>query len=292
MRFIEKIIRIIVVGVAVYAMPGTIFAQAETVKAPMPERIVGGASMVSSDSLAKALATFWGGSAKLPDFTPDELGRYLDGVRSVLSDSSFQTHAYEQGMSFGAILSAGLTQMSELGMTIDRKAFVAAVTDVMQGKNVGFTMEGAGEYIDRQIAPIIGSQAPKVTAESQREFLDEAAKEDGAITTPSGLVFKVVTEGEGDFPTEDDRVNLDYTGRLSDGSGFDKTDEPVNFDIVRLVPGFAEGIKMMRPGGTYRVVIPPELGYGERGVGDVIPPGAALDFTVTLLSVDRGAAKK
>lgn len=292
MRFIENIIRIIVVGVAVYAMPGTIFAQAETVKAPMPERIVGGASMVSSDSLAKALATFWGGSVKLPDFKPGELDRFLDGVRYALTDSSFQTRAYDQGLSLGANLGAGLTQMSELGMTVDRKAFVAAVTDVIQGKNVGFTMEGAGEYIDRQIAPIIGSQAPKVTAESQREFLDGAAKEDGAITTPSGLVFKVVTEGEGDFPTEDDRVNLDYTGRLSDGSVFDKTEQPVNFDIVRLVPGFAEGIKMMRPGGTYRVVIPPELGYGERGVGDVIPPGAALDFTVTLLSVDRGAAKK
>lgn len=109
----------------------------------------------------------------------------------------------------------------------------------------------------------------------------------GAVTTPSGLVFEVITEGEGDFPGAADKVNIEYTGRLSDGSVFDKTEEPVSFDLVRLVPGFREGLQMMRPGGEYRIVLPASLGYGERGVGDVIPPGAAIEFTVRLLSVDR-----
>ena len=66
---------------------------------------------------------------------------------------------------------------------------------------------------------------------------------------------------------------------------FDRTDEPVTFDVDRLVPGFSEGLKMMRPGGKYRIVIPASLGYGERGIPGDIPPNAALDFTIELLQV-------
>ncbi|MDE6557251.1 MAG: FKBP-type peptidyl-prolyl cis-trans isomerase, partial [Duncaniella sp.] len=102
---------------------------------------------------------------------------------------------------------------------------------------------------------------------------------------PSGLVFQVITEGEGAMPQSGERVKVNYTGRLSDGTVFDQTDAPVTFDVDRLVPGFTEGLKMMRPGGTYRLVIPASLGYGDTGAAGVIPPGAALDFTVELVEV-------
>ena len=100
--------------------------------------------------------------------------------------------------------------------------------------------------------------------------------------TPTGLLFEVITEGEGASPTESDQVRVTYTGRLSDGTVFDSTEKPVQFPVGNLVAGFSEGLKMMKPGGDYRIIIPPQLGYGEKGAAGVIPPGAVLDFTIHL----------
>ncbi|MDE6629141.1 MAG: FKBP-type peptidyl-prolyl cis-trans isomerase, partial [Muribaculaceae bacterium] len=80
-------------------------------------------------------------------------------------------------------------------------------------------------------------------------------------------------------------VKVTYTGKLSDGTVFDQPERPVQFPVSNLVPGFTEGLKLMKPGGTYRLFIPATLGYGDLGAGGVIPPGAALDFTVTLLEI-------
>ena len=120
---------------------------------------------------------------------------------------------------------------------------------------------------------------------AQQAFVDKAAAAEGAVRTPSGLVFQVIVEGEGVTPVSGDDAVLNYVGSFSDGSVFDRTDEPVTFDVDRLVPGFSEGLKMMRTGGKYRIVIPASLGYGERGVPGDIPPNAALDFTIELLQV-------
>jgi len=245
-----------------------------------------------SDSLARALATFWGTSAKLPEFSRAESSRFMEGVKFALTDTAYASRAYEQGLSLGANFNSGLRQMAELGVPVDREAFAEAVVRVLGGESVGFTTESAGSYIDALITTLRDDAMPHFTAESQTRFIEEAAAAEGAVTTASGLVFRVITEGEGDFPTEADRVDLYYTARLSDGTVFDQTEEAVNFNIVNLVPGLTEGIKMMRPGGTYRLVIPAALGYGERGVEGVIPPGSALDFTVTLAGVDRGAESK
>lgn len=246
------------------------------------------AQTAASDSLTRALATFWGTSVKTGGLSPAENLRFLEGVEAALTDTTSASSAYRNGISVGMNFLSGLRDMEALGMKVDREAFAKAIVTVLKGGNVGFTAGSAGEFIDRQIAPFVGGyDSSAFTPESQAAFLAEAAGKEGAVTTPSGLVFEVITEGEGDFPGEADKVNIEYTGRLSDGSVFDKTEEPVSFDLVRLVPGFREGLQMMRPGGEYRIVLPASLGYGERGVGDVIPPGAAIEFTVRLLSVDR-----
>lgn len=249
------------------------------------------AQTAATDSLTRALATFWGTSLKTSEMNPKAGTAFIDGVRTALTDTTQASAAYSRGVAMGLNFLNGLRDMESLGLKVDRMAFAKAVTAVLRGENIGFTATSAGEFIDRQIVPLAGGRdRAAFTPESQAAFIAAASKAEGAVTTPSGLVFQVITEGEGEFPTDADRVELDYTGRLSDGSVFDKTDEPVNFDLVRLVPGFSEGLRMMRPGGEYRLTIPADLGYGERGAGDVIPPGAALEFTVRLLSVDRGAA--
>lgn len=251
-----------------------------------------GAQTVASDSLTRALATFWGSSVRV-NLGSGERSRFLDGVESALTDTTAASNAYSQGISVGLNFLSGLKEMESLGMKVDRAAFAKAVSAVLRGESVGFTPASAGEFIDRQIAPLAGGyDAAAFTPEKQAAFVADAGRAEGAVTTPSGLVFQVITEGEGEFPTEADRVDIEYTARLSDGSIFDKTESPVNFDLIHLVPGFKEGLTMMRPGGEYRIVFPASLGYGESGAGGVIPPGAALDFTVKLLSVDRGASEE
>ncbi|WP_304510230.1 FKBP-type peptidyl-prolyl cis-trans isomerase [Duncaniella muris] len=269
-------------GIAMRAVRGLVLAAVLTLAFKAE------AQTAASDSLTRALATFWGTSVKSERLSPAENLRFLEGVEAALTDTTSASSAYRNGIGVGMNFLSGLREMESLGMKVDREAFAKAVVTVLNGGSVGFTAGSAGEFIDRQIAPLVGGyDSSAFTPESQAAFLAEAAGKKGAVTTPSGLVFEVITEGEGDFPGAADKVNIEYTGRLSNGSVFDKTEEPVSFDLVRLVPGFREGLQMMRPGGEYRIVLPASLGYGERGVGDVIPPGAAIEFTVRLLSVDR-----
>ena len=105
------------------------------------------------------------------------------------------------------------------------------------------------------------------------------------VTTESGLQFRVVTEGEGPHPAPTDIVLIDYTGTLEDGTVFDTSEgrQPVPLPVMGSIPGFAEGLQMMRKGGTYRLRIPSELAYGATGAGDAIPPNADLQFEVTLI---------
>ena len=105
--------------------------------------------------------------------------------------------------------------------------------------------------------------------------------------TASGLQYQVVKEGDGPSPTTTDIVLVHYTGRLQDGTIFDSSQgkQPVPFPVTGVIPGFTEGLQLMKKGGTYRLRIPPNLAYGPAGAGGVIPPNATLDFEIQLLDI-------
>jgi len=110
-----------------------------------------------------------------------------------------------------------------------------------------------------------------------------------SVTTRSGLHFEILQAGTGRRPVRGDAVLVSYVGRLADGTIFDSTAQPTGLLVAAAIPGFTEALLMMNEGGRYRFVIPPRLAYGSRGRPGAVPPGATLDFTLTLVRVGRPA---
>ena len=125
--------------------------------------------------------------------------------------------------------------------------------------------------------------------QSSRDYLKVNKNQDGIQTTPSGLQYKVITQGEGKNPTSHSRVKCHYEGRLTNGQVFDssyKRGEPAEFSLNQVIPGWTEGLQLMKVGSKYEFHIPPALGYGEVGVPGHIPGNSVLIFTVELLDVE------
>lgn len=128
----------------------------------------------------------------------------------------------------------------------------------------------------------------QVNAEAGKAFLTENGKRVEVKTTPSGLQYEVITEGNGQQPTANDRVEVHYTGTLIDGTVFDSSVErgvPATFGVTQVIPGWVEALQLMKEGSKWRLFIPSELAYGPQGAGGLIGPNATLIFDVELLKV-------
>lgn len=127
-------------------------------------------------------------------------------------------------------------------------------------------------------------------AESKKgtEYLAKAAKEPGAVTSASGLVYIPIKEGTGAPPKASDTVKVNYTGRLVDGTVFDASERhggPATFPLSGVIPCWTEGVQKLKVGGRARLVCPAAIAYGDHGAGSEIPPGATLDFEVELVGI-------
>lgn len=130
-------------------------------------------------------------------------------------------------------------------------------------------------------------QAQQVQTASD-SFLTENAKKAGVVTTASGLQYKVTKEGTGKQPKADSVVTVHYTGQLVDGKVFDSSlqrGEPIEFPLNQVIPGWTEGLQLMKEGGKATLYIPSKLGYGEQGVPGTIPANSTLVFDVELIKV-------
>ena len=131
--------------------------------------------------------------------------------------------------------------------------------------------------------------------EAGRKFLAENAKKDSVITLPSGLQYKVLVAGNGEVPTANDKVLVNYEGRLIDGTVFDASarhgDQPAEFTPNQVIKGWTEALTMMPVGSKWQLYIPYELAYGEREAGQ-IQPFSTLIFDVELVGIDKPETEK
>jgi FKBP-type peptidyl-prolyl cis-trans isomerase len=124
--------------------------------------------------------------------------------------------------------------------------------------------------------------------EQGQAYLKANASKPGVHTTPSGLQYKVITEGKGKSPKATDTVMVNYRGTTIDGTEFDssyKRNEPISFPLNGVIPGWTEGVQLMKEGGKIQLYIPSNLAYGSAGAGGVIPPDSTLIFDIELLKV-------
>jgi len=119
-------------------------------------------------------------------------------------------------------------------------------------------------------------------------FLLENGKRVEVKTTPSGLQYEVLVDGDGPQPTAEDRVEVHYTGKLIDGTVFDSSVDrgmPATFGVTQVIPGWVEALQLMKAGSKWRLFIPSALAYGPQGAGGIIGPNQTLIFDVELLKV-------
>ena len=190
--------------------------------------------------------------------------------------------SYVIGLQFGGSL-------KEAGMELDMAAFGAAVDDAVKGREPALTQEQMAEAqnaLREQMMAKRKAEQEKGKAESAA-FLSANGARPEVKTTASGLQYEVLTEGTGPMPKATDTVSVHYKGTLLDGKVFDSSyerGEPANFKVNGLIPGWVEALQLMKVGSKYKLYIPSELGYGERGKGE-IPPNATLVFEMELLEI-------
>ena len=131
----------------------------------------------------------------------------------------------------------------------------------------------------------------QVNLEAGKKFLEENAKKEGVKVTSSGLQYKVIKEGNGLTPKSGDTINVIYKGTTIDGKVFDEQKEGVEFPLDNMIPGWVEGLQLMKAGSQFEFYIPANLAYGEAGAADVIKPNSVLVFDVTLVDVKKAESK-
>ena len=195
--------------------------------------------------------------------------------------------SYALGMNIGR----GLTKQP---VDLDSAAVARGLKDAMSGGKTLLTdQEAAADLaqLQAQVKKATEAKVQELAAENQKAgtaFLAENRTKDGVVTLPSGLQYKVLTQGTGPKPTAMDTVVCQYKGTLLDGTEFDssyKRGQPATFTVGRVIKGWTEALQLMPVGSKWQLFIPAELAYGERGAGNVIPPNATLVFEVELVSI-------
>jgi FKBP-type peptidyl-prolyl cis-trans isomerase FklB len=199
-----------------------------------------------------------------------------------------EKESYSLGFQFGK-------NMQYQGVDIDLDTYTAGVRDGLGGQEPQMTVEEIHSAIQDLQQRLTAARQETLKAQAEKNlaagttFLAENSKKDGVTTLPSGLQYKVLSEGSGKTPKASDNVTVHYRGSFIDGSEFDSSiarGQATSFQVNRVIAGWTEALQLMKEGCRWQLFIPPGLAYGERGAPPRIQPQSTLVFEVELISVN------
>ena len=213
---------------------------------------------------------------------------YICKIFTLNKITKMDKNSYALGMSIAHnMISSGIK-------SIEFEDFAAGVKALLNGEEPAISFQEAGQLLDKYFAELEAERKAEAEAmsaafrEEGETFLKMNAEKEGVVVLPSGLQYKVLTEGTGKKPSATSQVKCHYEGTLLSGVKFDSSydrGEPAVFGLNQVIAGWTEGVQLMSEGSKYEFYIPYDLAYGEHGAPGAIPPYAALKFVVELIEV-------
>ena len=211
---------------------------------------------------------------------------FLSSCSNNATDKTPETEMEKVSYSLGVNVATGVKAQ---GLdTIDANAVAKAFKDVFEGNDLDISEEESMEVLQAYFGKLQAAAQEKAGKAGTTYLAENGAKE-GVITTTSGLQYEVLTEGSGAKPTAADQVTVHYHGMLTDGTVFDSSvdrGEPAKFGVTQVIKGWTEALQLMSIGDKWKLTIPSNLAYGDKGAGGSIGPNATLVFEVELLGIN------
>lgn len=204
-----------------------------------------------------------------------------DAPKEVILSNEIDSVSYSLGVNIGENIK---TQFEDI--KIDN--FLTGLKEVIDGTEPKINNDQALMVIQNYFTKKQSAMSEEKIDEG-RKFLEENSKKEGVITLASGLQYEVITNGSGDKPKLEDNVTTHYHGTLIDGTVFDSSvdrGEPASFPVGGVIKGWTEALQLMSVGSKWKLYVPYDLAYGERGAGPQIGPYSTLIFEVELLSIN------
>lgn len=209
-------------------------------------------------------------------------------AKAVVKPASPVLSTFNDTISYALGLSLAKFYQEQGASSINSKLLSQAVEAVFNKDSVLFS--------DQEVASILMKAdqhfSEQKAAGAKQEgvaFLAKNKTRPGVTTLPDGLQYEVMKEGAGALPSDTSNVKVNYKGMLLSGAEFDnsyKRGEPVDLNVSQVIPGWTEALKLMREGSKWKIYVPSDLAYGDRGAGGTIPPGATLIFEIELLKIN------
>lgn len=209
------------------------------------------------------------------------------------NDSALSLHTTIDTVSYGIGMNIGKNLKDQGIDSFNSKVLALALEDVIKGNPPMIDEAQAMQTINNYFQ---GLQAKKSegSIKEGKDFLDENSRKEGVITLPSGLQYQVMKEGSGATPGINDMVTTHYHGTFLDGKVFDSSverGEPATFPVNGVIAGWTEALQLMKEGSKWKLFVPYNLAYGERGSRGGIPPYATLIFEVELIKIEKQGTK-